>query len=77
MNQMKLMRKKIAVSRSASFVSKYWFARGYADRIMELGSDAPKIEVNDYYEEITGVNIIEEYNLGYQEAQKDKVNNVI
>jgi hypothetical protein len=44
---------------------------------LDLDLDAPKIEVNDYYEEITGVNIIEEYNLGYQEAQKDKVNHVI
>jgi len=65
------------MTKSASFVSKYWFARGYADRIMDLEAEAPKIEVNDYYEEITGVNIIEEYNLGYQEAQKDKVNHVI
>jgi len=74
---MKLMKKEIGMSKSASFVSKYWFARGYADRVMESEQDAPKIEVNDYYEEITGVNIIQEYNLGYQEAQKDKVNNVI
>jgi len=74
---MKKMKVIIPMSKSSSFVSKYWFARGYADRILDLDLDAPKIEVNDYYEEITGVNIIEEYNLGYQEAQKDKVNHVI
>ena len=65
------------MSKSATFVSKYWFARGYADRVMNLESDAPKAEINDYYEEITGVNVIQEYNLGYEEAQKDKVNHVI
>lgn len=65
------------MSKGAKFTSKYWFARGYADCVMNLESDAPKVEVNDYYEEITGINVIEEYNLGYEEAQKDKVNNVI
>lgn len=65
------------MSRSAPFTAKYWFARGYSDRLVHESKEPPPIEMVEYAEEVTGVNILKEYDSGYDEAEKDKVNNVI
>lgn len=65
------------MAKNASFTQKYWFARGYHDRLSIFENDAPNIEFAEYVEEITGVNIIKEYNSGYDQAEKDKVNSVV
>jgi hypothetical protein len=64
-------------TRSASFTQKYWFARGYHDRLSTFEKDAPNIEFAEYVEEVTGVSIIKEYDAGYNQAEKDKVNNAL
>lgn len=58
-------------------MQKYWFARGYHDRMVQVEKDPPQIEMVEYAEELTGINILKEYELGYEQAEKDKVNNVI
>jgi len=65
------------MSKSASFLQKYWFARGFHDRLTFSAKDVPSIELVEYAEAVTGVNILKEYELGYEQAEKDKVNNVI
>jgi hypothetical protein len=65
------------MSKSASFLQKYWFARGFNDRLMHSCKDVPSIEMVEYVEEVAGINILNEYELGYEQAEKDRVNNVI
>lgn len=65
------------MSRSASFMQKYWFARGFHDRLAYSTKDTPSIEMIEYAQEVTGINILKEYESGYDQAEKDKVNNVI
>jgi len=65
------------MSKSASFMQKYWFARGFYDRLAFSAKDVPSIEVVEYAEEVTGVNILKEYEAGYDQAEKDRVNSVI
>lgn len=59
--------------KKASYVSKYWFARGYYHS-MEDVDEPPSIEMCEYYIELTGVNVIEEYSLGKTTATADRVN---
>jgi len=63
--------------KTPSYVIKYFFARGYADRVQNIESEAPCSEVNDYYIEITGVNVVDQYNEGYAAAEKDRVNGIV
>jgi hypothetical protein len=65
------------MSKSASFLQKYWFARGFSDKLIHSSKDVPSIEMVEYLEEISGINILNEYELGYEQAEKDKVNNVV
>jgi len=65
------------MTKGASFMQKYWFARGFHDRLMYSSKDVPSIEMVDYVREVSGVNILNEYELGYEKAEKDRVNNVI
>lgn len=65
------------MSKSASFMQKYWFARGFYDRLAFSAKDVPSIEMVEYAEEVTGVNILKEYEAGYDQAEKDRVNSVI
>lgn len=58
-------------------MQKYWFARGFYDRLTFNHKDVPSIEMVEYVEEVSGVNILKEYENGYEQAEKDKVNNVI
>lgn len=65
------------MSKSASFMQKYWFARGFYDRLAFSAKDVPSIEMVEYAEEVTGVNILKEYEAGYDQAEKDRVNSVV
>jgi hypothetical protein len=65
------------MSKSASFLQKYWFARGFSDKLIHSSKDVPSIEMVEYLEEISGINILNEYELGYEQAEKDKVNNIV
>lgn len=65
------------MSKSASFFQKYWFARGFSDKLIHSSKDVPSIEMVEYLEEISGINILNEYELGYEQAEKDKVNNIV
>lgn len=65
------------MTKRASFLQKYWFARGYHDALATLDRDPPPIELVEYAEELAGVNISGEYDLGYEQAKKDKVNSIV
>jgi len=65
------------MSKSASYLQKYWFARGFYDRLALTEKDVPSIELVEYIEEVSGVNVLKEYELGYEQAEKDRVNNVV
>lgn len=67
----------MTMTKGASHMQKYWFARGFHDRLTFSAKDVPSIEMVEYAEEVTGINILKEYELGYEQAEKDKVNNVI
>ena len=51
------MTKKITMSKSASFLQKYWFARGFSDKLIHSSKDVPSIEMVEYLEEISGINV--------------------
>ena len=65
------------MSRSASFFQKYWFARGYSDRLIYSSKEPPSIDMVEYVKELTNTNILNEYDQGYDQAEKDKVNNIV
>lgn len=71
----KKMRKR--KTSNPGFVEKYFFARGYADCIANYAMDAPELSVYEYYLELTGVDVFEQYNYGYEIAHKDKVNGIV
>jgi hypothetical protein len=55
----------------ASYVAKYWFAQGYW-HCMEKVDYSFSQELVDYYQDLVGVNIKEEYDLGFNTAETDK-----
>lgn len=65
------------MARKASFVEKYYFAKGYADRLLDLDAEVPSSEVAEYYSEVCNVNIVTEYENGFAQAEKDKVNGIV
>lgn len=60
---------------SVPFSRKYYFARGYHDRMNRV-DNPPSAELNDYYLETLNVNIIEEYNKGREIAERDLINKI-
>lgn len=63
--------------RSASYVEKIFYARGYHDCLIGESSEPPSFEVNQYYIELCNVNVVDEYNKGFAQGQKDKVNGIV
>lgn len=60
---------------SVPFSRKYYFARGYHDRMNKV-DNPPSAELNDYYLETLNVNIIEEYIKGREIAERDLINKI-
>lgn len=61
---------------SVPFTRRYYFARGYHDRITKV-DNPPSSEVNDYYMQELNINVIEEYNKGREIAERDLVNDLV
>lgn len=64
-------------SKSASYVSRYWYARGYHDSFVIGNPEPPLSEVNDYYLEICDIDIVKEYTSGFDQGKKDAINGII
>lgn len=60
---------------SVPFSRKYYFARGYHDRMNKV-DNPPSAELNDYYLETLNVNVIEEYIKGREIAERDLINGI-
>jgi hypothetical protein len=58
------------------FTRRYYFARGYHDRIIKV-DNPPSSEVNEYYIQELDINVIEEYNKGREIAERDLVNGLV
>lgn len=60
------------MSKSASYIQKYWFALGYHDSWFGAETENyPNQELITYYKELTNTDIEKEYNLGWKVGLKD------
>jgi hypothetical protein len=64
-------------SKTSSYVTKYWYARGYHDSFLSDIPEVPLSEVNDYYLEICNIDIVKEYMNGFEQGKRDRINGII